>query len=87
MIFVPNPVLVRNKIVAAPHDSQKNHVAFALAGVFYRKDGGQSWQPRNRGTRAGFLPEHFSDLGQCVRVAFRVGSYLAICIVHGKASK
>jgi hypothetical protein len=34
--------------------------------VFYTEDGGRSWQPRNRGTRADFLPDKHPDLGQCV---------------------
>jgi hypothetical protein len=44
----------------------KMHVAISAAGVFYTEDGGRSWQPRNRGTRADFLPDKHPDLGQCV---------------------
>jgi hypothetical protein len=48
------------------HDKMKMHVAISAAGVFYTEDGGRSWQPRNRGTRADFLPDKHPDLGQCV---------------------
>ncbi|HXN28381.1 MAG TPA: hypothetical protein VN902_14740 [Candidatus Acidoferrales bacterium] len=53
-------------IVPDPHDKMKMHVAISAAGVFYTEDGGRSWQPRNRGTRADFLPDKHPDLGQCV---------------------
>ena len=53
-------------IVPDPHDKMKMHVAISAAGVFYTEDGRRSWLPRNRGTRADFLPDKHPDLGQCV---------------------
>jgi hypothetical protein len=55
-----------HSIVPDPHDKRKMHVAISAPGVFYTEDGGRSWQPRNRGTRADFLPDKHPDLGQCV---------------------
>ena len=53
-------------IVPGPHDKMKMHVAISAAGVFYTEDGGRTWQPRNRGTRADFLPDKHPGFGQCV---------------------
>jgi hypothetical protein len=58
--------LILYSIVPDRHDKMKMHVAISAAGVFYTEDGGRSWQPRNRGTRADFLPDKHPDLGQCV---------------------
>jgi hypothetical protein len=58
--------LILHSIVPDVHDKMKMHVAISAAGVFYTEDGGRSWQPRNRGTRADFLPDKHPDLGQCV---------------------
>lgn len=55
-----------NLLVPYRHDKMKKHVAISAAGVFYTEDGSRSWQPRNRGTRADFLPDKHSDRGQCV---------------------
>ena len=42
--------------------------ASRAAGVFHTADGGETWEPRNRGTRADFLPEdqNYPEFGQCV---------------------
>jgi hypothetical protein len=48
------------------HDKVKMDVAICAAGVFYTEDGGRSWQPRNRGTRADFLPDRHPEIRQCV---------------------
>jgi hypothetical protein len=53
-------------LVPDPHHKIKMHVAISAAGVFYTEDGGRSWQPRNRGTRADFLPDRHPGFGQCV---------------------
>jgi photosystem II stability/assembly factor-like uncharacterized protein len=41
-------------------------VASSTGGVYRSDDGGASWQPRNRGVRAEFLPDKFPEFGQCV---------------------
>jgi len=52
--------------VPDPSYNMKMDVAICAAGVFYTEDGGRSWQPRNCGTRADFLPDRHPELGQCV---------------------
>jgi hypothetical protein len=44
----------------------KMDVAICAVGVFYTEDGGRSWLPRNRGTRADFLPDRHPEIRQCV---------------------
>jgi photosystem II stability/assembly factor-like uncharacterized protein len=60
--------LILHSIIPHPHDEKQIWVAISAAGVFHTTDGGDSWQPRNRGTRADFLPEEqrYPDYGQCV---------------------
>ena len=53
-------------LVPDSSDKMKMHVAISAAGVFYTEDGCRSWQPRNRGTRADFLPDRHPGFGQCV---------------------
>ena len=53
--------------VPEPSDKMKMGVAICAAGVFYTEDGSRSWRPRNRGTRADFLPERHPEIRQCVR--------------------
>ena len=52
--------------VPDPSYKMKMDVAICAAGVFYTEDGGRSWQPRNRGTRADFLPDRHPEIRQCV---------------------
>ncbi len=52
--------------VPEPSYKMKMDVAICTAGVFYTEDGGRSWQPRNRGTRADFLPDRHPEIRQCV---------------------
>jgi hypothetical protein len=57
---------ILHSIVPGQCDKMKMHVAISAAGVFYTEDGRRSWQPRNRGTRADFLPDRHPGFGQCV---------------------
>jgi len=41
-------------------------VAISTGGVYRTDDGGASWQARNVGVRAGFLPDPQPEFGQCV---------------------
>jgi hypothetical protein len=41
-------------------------VAISTAGVYRSDDGGATWQPRNQGVRAEFMPEKYPEFGQCV---------------------
>jgi len=60
--------LILHSMVLHPTDSRQLWVAISAGGVFYSDDGGETWQARNRGTRADYLPEdqRFPDYGQCV---------------------
>jgi photosystem II stability/assembly factor-like uncharacterized protein len=41
-------------------------VAFSTGGVYRTDDGGATWQPRNKGVRAEFMPDKHPEFGQCV---------------------
>jgi photosystem II stability/assembly factor-like uncharacterized protein len=60
--------LILHSLVVHPDDGQQIWVGISAAGVFHTADGGETWEPRNRGTRADFLPEgqNFPEFGQCV---------------------
>jgi photosystem II stability/assembly factor-like uncharacterized protein len=60
--------LILHSLVRHPDDGRQLWVAISSAGVFHTADGGASWEPRNRGTRADFLPEEqrYPEYGQCV---------------------
>ena len=47
--------------------------ALSTGGVYQTTDGGQSWEPRNQGIRAEFLPEgqQYPEFGQCVHKVAR----------------
>ncbi len=58
--------LIVHTILFDPSDPQRMYAAISAAGVFRSDDGGRTWQPRNQGTRADFLPNKFPEVGQCV---------------------
>lgn len=60
--------LILHSLVPDPRDAKRIWVGVSAAGVFYTEDGGESWEPRNKGTRADFLPEgqNYPEFGQCV---------------------
>ena len=60
--------LILHSLVLHPSDDRQLWVAISTAGAFHTADGGASWEPRNRGTRADFLPEgqRYPEYGQCV---------------------
>ncbi len=60
--------LILHSLVPDPADARKIWVGISAAGVFATEDGGASWQTRNRGTRADFMPEgqNYPEFGQCV---------------------
>ena len=65
--------LILHSMVLHPEDEKQIWVAVSAAGVFYTADGGKSWEPRNRGTRADFFPEgqNYPEWGQCVHHLLR----------------
>jgi hypothetical protein len=58
--------LCLHTIVLDPTDSRRMAVAISTGGVYRTDDGGASWQPRNHGVRADFLPGEHPEYGQCV---------------------
>ena len=60
--------LILHSIVLHPQDGKQAWVAISAGGVFHTADGGESWEARNRGTRADFLPDgqNYPEYGQCV---------------------
>lgn len=60
--------LILHALVPHPLDARQLWVAISAAGVFHTADGGETWEPRNRGTRADFQPEEqrYPEYGQCV---------------------
>lgn len=53
-------------IVPHPTDPQRMTIAMSTGGVYRTQDGGATWQARNQGIRAVFLPEKYPEFGQCV---------------------
>ena len=60
--------LILHAILRDPRDDRRIWVGISSAGVFHSADGGETWEPRNRGTRADFNPEdqRYPEFGQCV---------------------
>ena len=60
--------LILHSIVLDPADEKRMWVGMSSVGVFHSADGGKTWEPRNKGTRADFMPEdqRYPVIGQCV---------------------
>ncbi len=58
--------LCLHTIILDPVDRQRMFVAISTGGVYRTEDGGQTWQARNVGIRAEFLPDKYPEFGQCV---------------------
>lgn len=52
-----------HSIVVHPRDSDHVYIAVSCAGVFETKDGGKSWEPKNRGLIAAYLPNPDVEVG------------------------
>ena len=67
--WVPgNGGLILHSIVPSPTDADRVWVGISSVGAFESADGGSTWETRNAGVRAGFMPEgqQYPDFGQCV---------------------
>jgi hypothetical protein len=55
-------------VLPHPTDPQAVTAALSSGGVYQTTDGGRSWEARNHGIRADFLPEgqQYPEFGQCV---------------------
>lgn len=60
--------LILHSLLPHPNDANQLWVGISAAGVFHTADGGETWEARNRGTRADFMPEgqKYPEYGQCV---------------------
>ena len=58
-------------IVPHPADRKRMIIAMSTGGVYRTDDGGKTWQARNQGIRAEFLPEKYPEFGQCVHKVVR----------------
>jgi photosystem II stability/assembly factor-like uncharacterized protein len=58
--------LCLHTIVPHPSDPQRMWVGISAVGAFETKDGGGTWELRNKGVRADFHPERYPEFGQCV---------------------
>jgi photosystem II stability/assembly factor-like uncharacterized protein len=63
-----NGGLILHSIVPSFDDADRVWVGISSVGAFETDDGGKSWSTRNKGVRAGFMPEgqQYPDFGQCV---------------------
>ena len=69
-----NGGLCLHTIVPHPADPARLWVGISAVGVFETVDGGATWETRNRGVRADFLPDPHPEFGQCVhKVAMTAG--------------
>jgi photosystem II stability/assembly factor-like uncharacterized protein len=58
--------LALHTILPDPVRRERMFVAISAGGAYRTDDGGASWQARNVGVRAEFMPEKFPEFGQCV---------------------
>ena len=58
--------LILHSILLPPERPKRIYVAISAAGVFSSDDAGKTWHPRNKNTRADFLPTKYPEVGQCV---------------------
>jgi photosystem II stability/assembly factor-like uncharacterized protein len=60
-------------VLPHPTDPDSVTVALSTGGVYQTADRGKSWEPRNQGIRAEFLPEgqQYPEFGQCVHKVAR----------------
>ncbi len=58
--------LCLHTILPDPAAQRRLFVGISTGGVYRSDDAGRSWQARNRGIRAEFLPDKYPEFGQCV---------------------
>jgi photosystem II stability/assembly factor-like uncharacterized protein len=65
--------LCLHTILPDPSNDQRLFVAISTGGVYRTDDGGQNWQPRNKGIFVKFLPpgQQYPEWGQCVHKVVR----------------
>ncbi len=58
--------LCLHTILLDPLNPNRMYVAISAAGAFRTDDGGQTWQPINRGLRSQYIPDQDAEVGHCV---------------------
>ena len=53
-------------ILIDPKNHKRMFIAISSAGAFRTVDGGQTWQPINRGLRSPYIPDPDAEVGHCV---------------------
>jgi hypothetical protein len=53
-------------VLLHPDDPARMVIAISAAGVFRTEDGGQTWQPSNRGLHSEGIPDSDAEVGHCV---------------------
>lgn len=66
--------LCLHTIVPHPANRDSMLIAISTAGCYGTDDGGKTWEPRNQGVRAVFLPNKYPEFGQCVHKISRAQS-------------
>ena len=61
-----NGGLCLHTVLVDPNRPGRFTVASSTGGVYRSDDGGTTWQVKNRGVRAEFLPDPYPEFGQCV---------------------
>ncbi len=66
--------LCLHTVLVDPARAGRLTVASSTGGVYRTDDGGKTWQARNQGVRAEFLPDPFPEFGQCVHKIVQHGA-------------
>jgi photosystem II stability/assembly factor-like uncharacterized protein len=53
-------------ILLDPVDPKRIFIAISAAGAFRTDDGGETWQPINRGLKSEHIPDPTAEVGHCV---------------------
>ena len=55
-----------HSILLDPSNANRIVIAISAAGAFRTMDGGQTWQPINRGLHSQYIPDPTAEVGHCV---------------------
>jgi photosystem II stability/assembly factor-like uncharacterized protein len=55
-----------HSIIQDPKDSNRMYIAISAAGTFRTDDGGETWQPINKGLKSLYIPDPEAEVGHCV---------------------
>jgi photosystem II stability/assembly factor-like uncharacterized protein len=58
--------LILHTVQIDPENPDRIYAAISTGGVYRSDDGGKTWEPKNKGVRADFLPDPLPEFGQCV---------------------